>query len=276
MVPLVLTHSQVCNQVASCVLLGTEHWGCPPILKSRWVGSFGRLQLFRKVFFSICCRGFSCPCKESFRSVKPIAKHRTQIRALPKRELVGRVPCSFCARSGKTAKPTWIGQPVLLFCWVCGSGKWDLFCGPNQRCNSTLQRLSILEKTAPSSLARVMQHPATFNTRRTYICWLGPPVVSFYTFFSGEGSPTRIDYRKKSGTLILTSKIWRTKLVGLVGLRSIIFLSMDQGRSCRGRWSRFHQPGRPGGGSIHLPRLRPPGAKMFFCSVRRARGVGFR
>ena len=33
---------------------------------------------------------------------------------------------------------------------------------------------------------------------------LGPPVVPFLTLFLGEGSPAKIDYRKK-GTLILTS-----------------------------------------------------------------------
>ena len=33
---------------------------------------------------------------------------------------------------------------------------------------------------------------------------LGHPVVPFYPFV-GEGSPTKIDYRKKVGTLILTS-----------------------------------------------------------------------
>ena len=33
---------------------------------------------------------------------------------------------------------------------------------------------------------------------------LGPLVVPFYPFL-GEGSPTKIDYRKKSGTLILSS-----------------------------------------------------------------------
>ena len=27
---------------------------------------------------------------------------------------------------------------------------------------------------------------------------LGPPVVPFYRFFLGEGSPTKIDYRKRS------------------------------------------------------------------------------
>ena len=32
---------------------------------------------------------------------------------------------------------------------------------------------------------------------------LGPPVVAFYPFL-GEGSPTKLDYRKR-GTLILTS-----------------------------------------------------------------------
>ena len=35
---------------------------------------------------------------------------------------------------------------------------------------------------------------------------LGPPVAPFYRFFFfGEGSPTKIDYRKRSGTLIPTS-----------------------------------------------------------------------
>ena len=35
---------------------------------------------------------------------------------------------------------------------------------------------------------------------------LGPPVVPFLTlFFSGEGSPTKIDYRKKGGSLVLSS-----------------------------------------------------------------------
>ena len=33
---------------------------------------------------------------------------------------------------------------------------------------------------------------------------LGPPVVPFYRFFFGEGSPAKIDYRQKI-TLILTS-----------------------------------------------------------------------
>ena len=38
----------------------------------------------------------------------------------------------------------------------------------------------------------------------------GPPAVPFYRFFLGEGSPTKIDYRKM-GTLILTSLLdWRT------------------------------------------------------------------
>ena len=35
--------------------------------------------------------------------------------------------------------------------------------------------------------------------------YIGPPVVPFYRFFFGwEGSPTKVDYRKK-GTLIKTS-----------------------------------------------------------------------
>ena len=38
-----------------------------------------------------------------------------------------------------------------------------------------------------------------------------PPVVPFYYRFLGEGSPAKIDYGKKSGTLILTSQVWRTK-----------------------------------------------------------------
>ena len=34
--------------------------------------------------------------------------------------------------------------------------------------------------------------------------WLGPPVVPFYPFL-GQGSPTKIDYRTRTGTLIPTS-----------------------------------------------------------------------
>ena len=41
---------------------------------------------------------------------------------------------------------------------------------------------------------------------------LGPPVVPFLTPFlvGRDETPTKIDYRKRSGTLILTSQIWRT------------------------------------------------------------------
>ena len=42
-----------------------------------------------------------------------------------------------------------------------------------------------------------MVHPVVFGQL------LGPAVVPFYLFF-GEGSPTKIDYRRR-GTLILTS-----------------------------------------------------------------------
>ena len=41
-----------------------------------------------------------------------------------------------------------------------------------------------------------------FHTSFRHLANLGPPVVPFYSFF-GEGSPTKIDYRRK-GTLILT------------------------------------------------------------------------
>ena len=39
----------------------------------------------------------------------------------------------------------------------------------------------------------------------TLVHVLGPPVVPFSPLFGWEGFPTKIDYRKKSGTLILTS-----------------------------------------------------------------------
>ena len=45
--------------------------------------------------------------------------------------------------------------------------------------------------------------------------WLGPPVVPFCPFL-GEGSPTKIDYRNKSGTLILSSLL--EDLVGFADL----------------------------------------------------------
>ena len=48
-------------------------------------------------------------------------------------------------------------------------------------------------------LLRVIPFPVPIEPAR-----LGPPVVSFYPFW-GEGSPAKIDYRKK-GALILTSK----------------------------------------------------------------------
>ena len=45
-------------------------------------------------------------------------------------------------------------------------------------------------------------------------CTLGPPLVPFYPFV-GEGSPTKIDYRKTKGfTLILTSLL--EKLLGRI------------------------------------------------------------
>ena len=42
--------------------------------------------------------------------------------------------------------------------------------------------------------------------RSLHMSCLGPPVVPFLTPFLGEGSPTKIDYRKK-GTLILTEGV---------------------------------------------------------------------
>ena len=45
---------------------------------------------------------------------------------------------------------------------------------------------------------------------------LGPPArCPFSPTFFGEGSPTKIDHRKK-GALILTSEIWRTEAFWLV------------------------------------------------------------
>ena len=46
---------------------------------------------------------------------------------------------------------------------------------------------------------------------------LGPPLVPFSRFFLGEGSTTKIDYRKK-GTLILTS------LLENLGIQSQIYV----------------------------------------------------
>ena len=48
-------------------------------------------------------------------------------------------------------------------------------------------------------------------------CWLGPPVVPFY-YFLKEGSPTKIDYRKrtKQRTLTLTSLL--EDLVGVLNV----------------------------------------------------------
>ena len=41
-------------------------------------------------------------------------------------------------------------------------------------------------------------------------------VARFNTFFAWDCSPTEIDYRKKVGTLILTSQIWRTYFLQVV------------------------------------------------------------
>ena len=39
---------------------------------------------------------------------------------------------------------------------------------------------------------------------------LGPPARCSSLPFLGEGSPTKTDYRKEEGTLILTSQIWKS------------------------------------------------------------------
>ena len=51
--------------------------------------------------------------------------------------------------------------------------------------------------------------------------WLGPPVVPFSPLFLGEGSSTKIDYRKK-GTLILESL-----LEDLVALTRLALISEE-------------------------------------------------
>ena len=46
-----------------------------------------------------------------------------------------------------------------------------------------------------------------------HIIFLSPPLAPFYQLFLGEGSPTKIDRteKRRNGTLIVTSQIWRTE-----------------------------------------------------------------
>ena len=72
--------------------------------------------------------------------------------------------------------------------------------------NSPEQFWALLSALSPPPQTRAREGPNEF--RQCSVNWkretLGFPVVPFYPFL-GEGSPTKIDYRKKSGTLILTS-----------------------------------------------------------------------
>ena len=52
--------------------------------------------------------------------------------------------------------------------------------------------------------------------------FLGPPVVPFSPLFRGEGSPTKIDDRKKSGTLILTSLLEDLVEFGRITLGTVL------------------------------------------------------
>ena len=73
------------------------------------------------------------------------------------------------------------------------------------------------------------------------ILYLGPPVVPFYTF-SGQGSPTNIDYRRK-GTLILTSPLEDLGIFDLPKSTLRSWLSLPAGQStlafqyCHANWT---------------------------------------
>ena len=77
-----------------------------------------------------------------------------------------------------------------------GPGTWSLQGFADTHCLKTLEVEALDLCWANTLCGRVKKR-------------LGPPVVPFYPFL-GEGSPTKLDYRKKVGTLILTSQIWRT------------------------------------------------------------------
>ena len=95
----------------------------------------------------------------------------------------------------------------LLFVW--GRGLWGslVVC---RDLGVTLSPSALLGTTMSGSPANALRAARkTSGTRRVAffgmgaLLLLGPPVVPFYPFF-GEGSPTKIDYRKKD-ILILTS-----------------------------------------------------------------------
>ena len=76
---------------------------------------------------------------------------------------------------------------------------------PNLCPNASLWFLGLFTHTFPrfQQVARIQSPCCAGSVFRTHP---GPPVAPFYRFFFGwEGSPTKIDYRTRMGTLILTS-----------------------------------------------------------------------
>ena len=85
------------------------------------------------------------------------------------------------------------GPPFLEPLWSLWFFPWPRILGI-----LTSAKIAAFRKTEGTRKKWVPKFPTALQRSL-----LGPPVVPFYPFW-GEGSPTKIDYRKK-GTLILTS-----------------------------------------------------------------------
>ena len=87
---------------------------------------------------------------------------------------------------------------------------------------ASMQPLAFLRRSFFAPRRVLGSYPRCPVATAFFVFLLGPPVVPFYPFL-GEGSPTKIDYRKK-GTLILTSLledlVWESVAGQLAGCHS--------------------------------------------------------
>ena len=76
-------------------------------------------------------------------------------------------------------------------------------------------------RSAPASGVGSGQPLTKSDELRLYGACLGPPVVlvPFYNLLLGEGSPTKVDNRKKQGTLFLTSLLENLVVLRMAFLR---------------------------------------------------------
>ena len=71
---------------------------------------------------------------------------------------------------------------------------------------------------SPSNVNQANKMPKSRLAPLSTFSYAGPPVVPFLTPFLGEGSPTKIDYRKK-GTVILISLLEDLGYAGVLSLQ---------------------------------------------------------